>query len=348
LDNNKINSNSNFKSSSKNKSSSLLKSTSSYGMNLNLNHRHSSHSNIHHYSSHPHDISNSLMFSSSPSVSQNALDLATYRPTLFQNMEMNMNMTMDPPVFSVSSYNMAVGMTNITRSPQTVLPPSHLSDFRMISPPLTPPPFSSSYNGSNSLGLSSNVSFPTNMPFIFGRRNGIKGNGDVKGNNNLQSPSLPNFNNYDLSGMNYIPNVPSLPFKSMNNFNIVNNTTPNPNLSHLNLPLSQVLSPYHIQVQQLYVSNELIGCVIGKQGECIKRIRNISGSQIKIAEPNPNNTDRLITITGNVETNHVAMCMILGRLENERNKLMKQQKQQLSPSPSPSSSPSIVQSLHHH
>ncbi|ORX51350.1 eukaryotic type KH-domain (KH-domain type I) [Anaeromyces robustus] len=107
------------------------------------------------------------------------------------------------------------------------------------------------------------------------------------------------------------------------------------------------ISPHPIQ--QIYVPNELIGCVIGKQGDCIKRIRNISGSQIKIAEPNPNITERLITITGNAETNNVAIYMILSRLENERNKLMKQkqQKQQLSPSQSPSSSPAITTSAHH-
>jgi hypothetical protein len=260
-------------------------------------------------------------------------------------MDMGMGVGMDTPSFSIHSYNMAVGMTNITGSPQTILPPSHLNDFRILSPPLTPPPpsISTPFNGNGSLGVPGS----TNIPFIFGRRkNGIN---STKGNN-LHPHLQPNFNSYHMKGRSSIPNIP--PFNPMNN--ILSNGAPNPNQSHLNPPPPpQVLSPYHIQVQQLYVPNELIGCVIGKQGDCIKRIRNTSGSQIKIAESNPNNTERLITIIGNTETNHIAMSMILGRLENERNKLMKQQlqkqqHQQLSPTHSPSSPPSIAQTSRHH
>jgi len=287
----------------------------------NSNNNNSSKSNYHHFINHndhsnPHhsfinDASNPsshpLIHSSISSIPPKAINFTSSPPpAILQNMDMGI--CMEPPTCSISNYSMRVGLINITNSPQHFLPPSQLNDFTVFSPPLTPPP--ASFNGNGNVGIPSN----SNMPYMYkrNRMNSTKGNNSSFNSNNTYS--LPNV--YQFNSMS-----------KRHGFNPVNNSPTNP--SHSLPPPHQIIPPYNnIHIQQLYVPNKLIGCVIGKQGDCIKHIRNVSGSQIKIAEPNPNNTERLITITGNTETNHVAMHMILDRLENERNKLLKHQQQQ--------------------
>uniref|UniRef100_A0A8C6WM21 Poly(rC) binding protein 2 n=1 Tax=Neogobius melanostomus TaxID=47308 RepID=A0A8C6WM21_9GOBI len=46
------------------------------------------------------------------------------------------------------------------------------------------------------------------------------------------------------------------------------------------------------------ISNDLIGCIIGRQGAKINEIRQMSGAQIKIANPVDGSTDRQVTING--------------------------------------------------
>ena len=43
--------------------------------------------------------------------------------------------------------------------------------------------------------------------------------------------------------------------------------------------------PQQLQTQQIYIPNELVGCIIGKGGNKINEIRHMSASQIKIMEP---------------------------------------------------------------
>lgn len=64
------------------------------------------------------------------------------------------------------------------------------------------------------------------------------------------------------------------------------------------------------QTQQIYIPNDLVGCIIGKGGSKINEIRSVSGSNIRIMEPGatapgapagasgagPN--ERLVTVTG--------------------------------------------------
>jgi len=194
---------------------------------------------------------------------------------------------------------MEAGLNNITNTSQHLFPSSLLSDFRILSPPLTPPPSSFNRNGNIEIPMNNNIPYICKKSHM----NSSKGN----------SPLPLNFNNHNISSF---PDV--YPFNPVNKkleFDTMNNSSINPNLPPIPHPF---MSHYH--VQQIYVPNKLIGCVIGKQGDCIKHIRNISGSQIKISEPNPNSTERLITISGNSETNRIAIHMILDRLENERNK----------------------------
>lgn len=67
--------------------------------------------------------------------------------------------------------------------------------------------------------------------------------------------------------------------------------------------------PPQIQTQQIYIPNDLVGCIIGKGGSKINEIRHMSASQIKIMEPGagaggvnpapaPGEGERLVVITG--------------------------------------------------
>lgn len=66
-----------------------------------------------------------------------------------------------------------------------------------------------------------------------------------------------------------------------------------------------------LQTQQIFIPNDLVGCIIGKGGSKINEIRHMSASQIKIMEPGATSTginggpaptggegERLVVITG--------------------------------------------------
>ncbi|KAG6856370.1 hypothetical protein H0H87_005135 [Tephrocybe sp. NHM501043] len=50
-------------------------------------------------------------------------------------------------------------------------------------------------------------------------------------------------------------------------------------------PPSSHNPPQQLQTQQIYIPNDLVGCIIGKGGSKINEIRHMSASQIKIMEP---------------------------------------------------------------
>ncbi len=66
--------------------------------------------------------------------------------------------------------------------------------------------------------------------------------------------------------------------------------------------------------QQIYIPNDMVGAIIGKGGAKINEIRQISGSVIKINEPQDNSNERLVTITGTEECNRMALYMLYSRL----------------------------------
>ncbi|ORY84836.1 hypothetical protein BCR37DRAFT_402160 [Protomyces lactucae-debilis] len=71
--------------------------------------------------------------------------------------------------------------------------------------------------------------------------------------------------------------------------------------------------------QQIYIPNDMVGAIIGKQGSKINEIRNLSGSHVKVNEPDPARvTERLITIEGTAEQNQLALYMLYQRLESEK------------------------------
>ncbi|NXW25972.1 PCBP2 protein, partial [Circaetus pectoralis] len=55
---------------------------------------------------------------------------------------------------------------------------------------------------------------------------------------------------------------------------------------------------------------QLIGCIIGRQGAKINEIRQMSGAQIKIANPVEGSTDRQVTITGSAASISLAQYLI--------------------------------------
>ncbi len=75
----------------------------------------------------------------------------------------------------------------------------------------------------------------------------------------------------------------------------------NPYLHGVSNPAQQ------LQTQQIYIPNDLVGCIIGKGGSKINEIRHMSASQIKIMEPGAgpvgsapggSEGERLVVITG--------------------------------------------------
>ena len=78
-----------------------------------------------------------------------------------------------------------------------------------------------------------------------------------------------------------------------------------------------------LQTQQIFIPNDLVGCIIGKGGSKINEIRQSSGSQIKIMEPGavgvgvggqtagpPNEGERLVVITGQPQNIQLAVGML--------------------------------------
>ncbi|KAK6351414.1 hypothetical protein TWF718_004575 [Orbilia javanica] len=73
--------------------------------------------------------------------------------------------------------------------------------------------------------------------------------------------------------------------------------------------------------QQIYIPNDMVGAIIGKGGAKINEIRQLSGSVIKINEPQDNSNERLVTITGTQECNQMALYMLYSRLESEKHRI---------------------------
>jgi heterogeneous nuclear rnp K-like protein 2 len=66
--------------------------------------------------------------------------------------------------------------------------------------------------------------------------------------------------------------------------------------------------------QQIFIPNDMVGAIIGKGGAKINEIRQLSGSVIKINEPQEASNERLVTITGTPECNQMALYMLYSRL----------------------------------
>jgi heterogeneous nuclear rnp K-like protein 2 len=89
-----------------------------------------------------------------------------------------------------------------------------------------------------------------------------------------------------------------------------------PTQSHAGPPAQpmQGLVPGQPLTQQIFIPNDMVGAIIGKGGAKINEIRQLSGSVIKINEPQDNSNERLVTITGTAECNQMALYMLYSRL----------------------------------
>jgi len=94
--------------------------------------------------------------------------------------------------------------------------------------------------------------------------------------------------------------------------------------------------PQQLQTQQIYIPNDLVGCIIGKGGSKINEIRHMSASQIKIMEPGAvgvgmngapaptgNEGERLVVITGQQANIQMAVQLLYSRLEQEKQKQLR-------------------------
>ena len=78
-------------------------------------------------------------------------------------------------------------------------------------------------------------------------------------------------------------------------------------------PMGGMIAGQHL-TQQIFIPNDMVGAIIGKGGAKINEIRQLSGSVIKINEPQDNSNERLVTITGMQECNQMALYMLYSRL----------------------------------
>ncbi|KAF4615502.1 hypothetical protein D9613_002747 [Agrocybe pediades] len=94
--------------------------------------------------------------------------------------------------------------------------------------------------------------------------------------------------------------------------------------------------PQQLQTQQIYIPNDLVGCIIGKGGSKINEIRHMSASQIKIMEPGASGVgvngapapagqegERLVVITGQPANIQMAVQLLYHRLEQEKQKQLR-------------------------
>ncbi|XP_011842800.1 PREDICTED: poly(rC)-binding protein 2-like isoform X2 [Mandrillus leucophaeus] len=88
-------------------------------------------------------------------------------------------------------------------------------------------------------------------------------------------------------------------------------------MTHGNTGFSGLDASAQTTSHELTIPNDLIGCIIGRQGAKINEIRQTSGAQIKIANPVEGSTDRKVTITGSAASISLAQYLINVRLSSE-------------------------------
>ncbi|XP_068508392.1 poly(rC)-binding protein 2 isoform X5 [Syngnathus scovelli] len=84
-------------------------------------------------------------------------------------------------------------------------------------------------------------------------------------------------------------------------------------IAHSNQGFTGIDASAQTSSNEMKIPNELIGCIIGRQGAKINEIRQMSGAQIKIANPVDGSTDRQVTITGSPASISLAEYLINAR-----------------------------------
>ncbi|XP_021345117.1 poly(rC)-binding protein 3-like isoform X9 [Mizuhopecten yessoensis] len=78
-------------------------------------------------------------------------------------------------------------------------------------------------------------------------------------------------------------------------------------------------SHHQQQSHEMAIPNDLIGCIIGRGGQKINEIRQMSGAIIKISNAEDGAADRKVTITGSPETIGLAQYLINTSMEMHKN-----------------------------
>lgn len=113
---------------------------------------------------------------------------------------------------------------------------------------------------------------------------------------------------------------------AMPGFNFAPNAMPPIASGNFGAPGASQIPPGS-QTQQIFVPNDLVGCIIGKGGQKINEVRQMSGSHIKIMEPGAGvaaggaGNERLVTITGPPANIQMAVQLLYQRLEQEKLRL---------------------------
>lgn len=98
----------------------------------------------------------------------------------------------------------------------------------------------------------------------------------------------------------------------------------NANITNPNLRSAQTFAQQAERGKQLkqdvQIPNDFVGSVIGKGGYKISQLRQQSGSNIKVNDPVPNSSERVVSIVGPPECNEYAIVLINNVIENEKRK----------------------------
>jgi hypothetical protein len=78
--------------------------------------------------------------------------------------------------------------------------------------------------------------------------------------------------------------------------------------------MAHIIVPGTLLTEHIFIPNDMVEAITGKAGVNIDEIWQRSGSVIKINEPQANSNERLVTITGTLEGNQLALYMFRSRL----------------------------------
>jgi len=116
---------------------------------------------------------------------------------------------------------------------------------------------------------------------------------------------LPKYYQSDRGGYTAQAQAPPLPAPLSATFNRRS--------SHLQSPGTPHDIPNDQEVQQIYIPNDMVGCIIGKAGSRINEIRLQTSCSVKIAEEGNGQGERLVTIQGSAEGCQLALYLLYQR-----------------------------------
>ncbi|GMM36160.1 Pbp2 protein [Saccharomycopsis crataegensis] len=126
---------------------------------------------------------------------------------------------------------------------------------------------------------------------------------------------------HGMNGGQYPSRLLSMPPSSRNHISLAPGAAPQGTLQPPQnfMPMAGMQQPQ--TSQDIYIPNEFVGSVIGKGGKNIREIRDNSGAQIKVQDPDSSSpSERKIVITGASSNNQMAIYLINNRIEMDRQK----------------------------